>query len=76
MDSAAHSYDSAMFLFEALLRTPVYGREEIKKALYKTSIIDGVSGRLAFNGRNWPERSLIILKHSNRKQEIIKVINP
>lgn len=76
VDTAAHSYDAAMLLFNAISRSPRYDRKSIKDALYKTSAFDGASGKTVFHGLNWPEHSLVVLKTTNETQRPLKFIEP
>ncbi len=75
-DTAPHSYDAAMLLFNALKRTRIFDGVHIKDALYGTEIIDGVTGKLIFNHKNHPKRPIMVMKSSNYKQEILRIISP
>lgn len=75
-DTAAHSYDAMTILLSALTQVSTYSREDVKKALYNTKVINGVTGKLVFNGKNYPKRPIIIMKTTNNKQKLLRVINP
>jgi len=75
-DTVPHFYDTAIYLFEALKRSSSYTREELKRELLKTKVIDGVTGKMVFNGNNYPERPLLIMKTTNYRQKMLKVIYP
>lgn len=73
-DAAAHSYDVATILFNAIKKVQIYDRMHIRDALYKTGTHEGVTGTLKYEGRNHPKRPIMIMKTTNYKQEMLKIL--
>ncbi len=76
VDTAAHSYDAATILFNAIKNAVACDRQHIKTALYRIGTYHGVSGQHIFNGRNWPKHSFVLLKNTNKEQKIVRLIEP
>lgn len=75
IDTSVHSYDAAMFLFNAMLKVDKFTSENLKTALHQIKVYNGITGRQEFGNQNWPRRSLIIMKSTNKKQELYKLTN-
>jgi branched-chain amino acid transport system substrate-binding protein len=72
----AHSYDSAMIMFNAIKTADNYTRNDIKDALSHIKNYKGVTGSFTYNENQRPEKSVAIVELSNNQQKIIKTIKP
>lgn len=72
----AHSYDSAMIVFNAIKTADKYTRNDIKDALSHIKNYRGVTGSFTYNENQRPEKSVAIVELSNNAQKIIKIIKP
>jgi branched-chain amino acid transport system substrate-binding protein len=72
----AHSYDSAMIMFNAIKTAENYTRNDIKDALSHIKHHKGVTGSFTYNKNQRPEKSVAIVELSNNEQKIIKTITP
>jgi branched-chain amino acid transport system substrate-binding protein len=72
----AHSYDSAMIMFNAIKTADNYTRNDIKDALSHIKNYNGVTGSFTYNENQRPEKSVAIVELSNNAQKIIKTIKP
>jgi branched-chain amino acid transport system substrate-binding protein len=72
----AHSYDSAMIMFNAIKAADNYTRNDIKYALSHIKNYQGVTGSFTYNENQRPEKSVAIVELSNNEQKIIKTIVP
>lgn len=72
----AHSYDSAMIMFNAIKTADKYTRNSIRDALSQIKNYNGVTGLFTYNKNQKPEKSVTIVELSNNKQKIIKTIKP
>lgn len=75
-DTAPHSYDAATLLFDAIKNSPIHDRVHVKDALHRLKTLNGITGRLVFNGNNYPRRPILVMATSNHKQQILKIIDP
>ncbi|MGD9008278.1 MAG: ABC transporter substrate-binding protein [Desulfobacteraceae bacterium] len=72
----AHSYDSAMLMFNAIKTANKHTRNDIKDALSHIKNYKGVTGSFTYNQNQRPEKSVAIVELSNNEQKIIKTIKP
>lgn len=76
LDVAAHSYDSAMLLFESIENASGFTREGIKNSLARTSSFHGVTGKALYNKHNYPAKSVILIRVRGKNREIYKIFSP
>lgn len=77
LGTVAHCYDVAMILYDVLDGLKTYNRGTIKEALNQAWRYNGITGTfLHQRGKRYSDRTVILVKVSDRKQIVIKTLNP
>lgn len=75
-DTSVLAYDSMLLLIEALLKSKTLDREGVENALNERTSFKGVTGKFVMMPNQAPRKSLVLLKASNKRFQIVDRISP